>query len=333
VTESNRTFVYGPVASRRLGRSLGIDPIPLKVCNWNCVYCQLGRTRPVTNERKVYHSPDDILAELRAVLGELPPEALDWITVVGSGEPTLNSGLGALLRGIRELSDKPIAVITNGSLLYLPEVREDLGVADAVLPSLDAGTAELYRKINRGHPEVTFSRLVEGLRRFREEFRGKLWVETMLVKDLNDTEEALRSLASVLTEVRPDEVHLNTPDRPPAESWVEPTDAEGMMRAVALLGDVARVVSPVELRLRLEKGEKALDGLLAVIARHPIEDAELRSFLREWDPVAAPNLLDELGRSRDAQCVERYGARFWVPTGSFFPERSHRPATADTTRG
>jgi wyosine [tRNA(Phe)-imidazoG37] synthetase (radical SAM superfamily) len=322
---ANSRFVYGPVASRRLGQSLGIDPIPLKVCNWNCVYCQLGRTRPVTNERKIYHPPAEILGELREVLERLSPDDMDWITVVGSGEPTLNAGLGSLLQGIKDLSQKPIAVITNGSLLYLPEVRQDLLLADAVLPSLDAGSAELYKKINRAHPDITFERLVSGLATFRKEYEGKLWAEVMLLKGLNDTEEALSDLARVLEDVRPDEVHLNTPDRPPAEPWVEPTDAEGMMRARALLGDVARVVPPVELKLELEPGQSALDALLAIIGRHPMQEDELDTFLRGWDPVAGPKVLDELQESKEARLVERYGTRFWVSTRSFFPERSRRP--------
>jgi len=180
---------------------------------------------------------------------------------------------------------------------------------------------------------VTFPRLVDGLTTFRAEFGGKLWVETMLVKGLNDTEEALRDLASVLHEVAPDEVHLNTPDRPPAEPWVEPTDAEGMMRAQALLGDVARVVAPVELKLRLEPDQDALRALLAIIVRHPMRDEELRSFLHEWNAAAAPKLLDELEASSDAQRVERYGVRFWVSTGSFFPASSSKPFARTMARG
>ena len=125
-------YVFGPVPSRRLGKSLGIDPIPLKTCNWNCVYCQLGRSRPLTNKRKEYIDPDIILEELGAALEAHAPGEIDWITFVGSGEPTLHSGLGSLIRQVKQVSDIPVAVITNGGLLYLPEVRQDLSSADAV---------------------------------------------------------------------------------------------------------------------------------------------------------------------------------------------------------
>ena len=160
-------YVFGPVPSRRLGQSLGIDTIPLKTCNWNCVYCQLGRTRPLINERKNYYPPDEIAAEVREALQAHQPGEIDWVTFVGSGEPLLHASTGWLIREVKHITDLPVAVITNGTLLYLPEVREELIVADAVLPTIDAGTEELYRRINRPHPQFTFNRLVEGLIAFR----------------------------------------------------------------------------------------------------------------------------------------------------------------------
>jgi len=173
-------YVFGPVPSRRLGQSLGIDTIPLKTCNWNCVYCQLGRTKPLINERKEYFPPDDILTEVRQALDAHQPGEIDWVTFVGSGEPMLHSGMGYLIRKVKDMTDLPVAVITNGSLLYQPEVRQELLPADAVLPTLDAGTPGLYRHINRPHADLTFDRLLAGLIDFRREYRGKLWVEVML---------------------------------------------------------------------------------------------------------------------------------------------------------
>jgi wyosine [tRNA(Phe)-imidazoG37] synthetase (radical SAM superfamily) len=137
-------YVYDPVPSRRLGQSLGIDTIPLKTCNWNCVYCQLDRTKPVTNERKVDFPPEEILAEVKRALADHQLGEIDWVTFVGSGEPLLHASMGYLIRQVKNLTDLPVAVITNGSLLYLPVVRQVLAVADAVLQSLDAGTPELY---------------------------------------------------------------------------------------------------------------------------------------------------------------------------------------------
>lgn len=315
-------YVYGPVPSRRLGQSLGIDTIPLKTCNWNCVYCQLGRTLPLTNTRREYYPRDDILAEARAALAAHRPGEIDWVTFVGSGEPTLHSGLGWLIRQVRAITDLPVAVITNGSLLYLPEVRAELSVAAAVLPSLDAGTPELYRVINRPHPEVTFERLVEGLAAFRREYAGQLWVEVMLVRGLNDTEQALRDIAAVLHEIGPNEVHINLPTRPPAETWVQPPDEEGTMRAAAILGDVAHVVGPIDGSFDLSGCADAVEAVVGIITRHPLSEAELRRALERWTPGQVDEALAELARSGQAQVVERYGVRFWSAAASNYPDKA-----------
>ncbi|GAB4417237.1 MAG: radical SAM protein [Anaerolineae bacterium] len=315
-------YVFGPVPSRRLGQSLGIDTIPLKTCNWNCVYCQLGRTRPVTNERKVYLPPDDILAEVRQALAEHQPGEIDWVTFVGSGEPTLHTGIGELIRQVKATTDLPVAVITNGALLYLPEVREALAAADAVLPTLDAGTAALFRKINRPHPEATFERLVAGLTAFRKAYTGKLWVEVMLVRDMNDTEAALRDIAAVLCDIRPDEVHLNLPTRPPAEPWVQPADEEGLMRAVAILGENAHVVRPEGEAFDLG-GDSVVEAVIGIITRHPMRHEALERALARWTPGQVAETLAALEACGKAQVVERYGARFWSAARSHYPDAAH----------
>ena len=186
--------VFGPVPSRRLGQSLGIDTIPLKTCNWNCVYCQLGRTTPLSNERRTLAPVEVVLDEAEAALRACGGN-VDWITFVGSGEPTLHSGLGRMIRETRAMTSVPIAVITNGALLRREDVRRELASADAVMPSLDAGSEDLYRTINRPYPGLTLARHFEGLAAFRQSFSGRLWVEVMLVAGLNDTEPALRDLA------------------------------------------------------------------------------------------------------------------------------------------
>jgi wyosine [tRNA(Phe)-imidazoG37] synthetase (radical SAM superfamily) len=201
----------------------------------------LGRSRPLTNERKVYVDPDLILAQVRAALDAHGPGEIDWLTFVGSGEPTLHANLGMMIRQVKQITNLPVAVITNGALLHLPEVRQDLLAADAVLPSLDAGNAGLYKKINRPHTHVPFDQYVNGMMAFRQSYRGKLWVEVMMVHGLNDTEPALREIAVVLERIGPDEIHINQPIRPPAETWVQPADAEGLLRVGAILGDKARL--------------------------------------------------------------------------------------------
>ena len=244
----SHAHVYGPVPSRRLGQSLGVDPIPFKTCNYNCVYCQLGRTTPLTNERKEYFPCDEILAELRRAISDLGPGNVDYITIVGEGEPLLYSQLGRLIREAKKLTSLPLAVITNGSLMSVPEVRAELVEADVVIPSLDAADQETFRRINRPWPRLKITEIIDGLVAFRSESRAKLWIEVMLIRGLNDTEEALQQLAVAVRRIEPDEVHLNLPVRPPAESWVEGTNEDGLIRAMNILGQVvgASVLSVTE---------------------------------------------------------------------------------------
>lgn len=312
-------YVFGPVPSRRLGQSLGIDPVPLKTCNWNCVYCQLGRSKPLVNERRAWFPREEMLAEFEQALAAHQPGDIDWVTLIGSGETTLHTDTGWLIRQFKARTSLPLAVITNGSLLYLPEMRAELSAADAVLPSLDAGNAILYRKINRPHPAITYKRMVDGLIAFRQEFQGKLWVEVMLVRGLNDTEPALRELAAVLHDVHPDEVHILTPDRPPVEPWVQPPDEEGLLRARAILGDVTRIIHPASGTFDLSGGGSLADAVLGIITRHPMREEELLETLQHWLPGEPRELLKELEVSGKAQVVERYGVRFWSAAPGFYP--------------
>lgn len=321
-------YVFGPVPSRRLGQSLGIDTIPLKTCNWNCVYCQLGRTRPLTNKRRVYCPTEAIIAEVHQVLARHKPGEIDWVTFVGSGEPTLHSEIGELIRGVKSLTEIPVAVITNGALLYLPDVRRGLLPADAVLPSLDAGTPELYRKINRPYPEVTFERLRDGLAAFREEYQGKLWIEVMLIRGLNDIAEALNDIEAVLRRIKPDEVHINLPTRPPAETWVQPPDEESLLRALAILGDNARVVHPANGAFDISGYEDVAEAIIDIITRHPMREEELIHTLARWTPGDVSAALDALANSGKAQIVERYGVRFWSAAPSHYSGRRNRQITA-----
>lgn len=299
-------YIYGPVASRRLGLSLGIDPIPIKTCNWNCVYCQLGRTKRLIRERRRYAPTDAILRELEEELEKERDGEIDWITIVGSGEPTLHSEIGLLIAGAKRVTSIPVAVITNGSLLRDPTVRRELALADAVMPTVDAGNDELYRRINRPLRALDLQDHMEGLRLFRHEYQGALWVEVMLVSGMNDGEEELREIAKELKRIRPDRVDLSEPERPPGEPWVTPADQEGKLRALAILGDVARVLPPTPQQYNV--ASHGVEAVVALIQRHPLPESELRRHLpegREEEIVAA---LEQSGR---AQRVRRYGRWFW----------------------
>ena len=317
-------YVFGPVPSRRLGKSLGIDPIPLKTCNWNCVYCQLGRTRPLTYKRQEYFPRHEIIAEVEQAIAAHKTGEIDWLTFVGSGETTLHAGIGWLIRQVKSLTTLPVAVITNGSLLYLPEVRFELSPADAVLPSLDASNIKLYRKINRPHPEARFNRLVDGLAAFRKEYQGKLWIEVMLVQGLNDTPDALSEIAGLLKTIKPDEVHILQPDRPPTEIWVHPADEQGLLNARTILGDIARVVQPAIGLFDLNGSKSLVDAIIGIITRHPMQEHELVKSMNRYSPGNVITTLADLANSGKAQVVDRYGVRFWSASPSQYPEENHR---------
>ncbi len=301
--------VFGPVPSRRLGRSLGVDPIPFKTCNWNCVYCQLGGTFPFTSTRAEYAPAEEIVAEVRRALATCEP---DFITFVGSGEPTLHSRLGWMIRQVRRPQGPPVAVVTNGSLLRLPEVRQELLGADVVLPSLDAGSERLYRQVNRPHPDLDLEGFLGGLEAFRREYRGRIWMEVMLVGGLNDDDEALRDLALALARVAPDEVHLNVPVRPPGESWVWPPLPDRLQRAREILGAAAHTLGPSEGVVASLLEDTPDEAVLSLVQRHPMTLPEIQEVLRCWPPDQVHQAVEHLEELGWLSTVRRLGRSFLV---------------------
>jgi len=317
--------VFGPVPTRRLARSLGIDPVPLKTCNFSCVYCQLGRTRRMTLKRKPFFGVTGIVAEVATALDRHQPADIDWITLVGSGETTLSSRLGSLVYFVKSLSHLPVAVITNGSMLHIPKVRAELANADAVLPSLDAGTDELYRRINRPHHDLTFAEHVEGLIEFRKTYRGKLWVEVMLLGGVNDSTVALNDIATVLERVKPDEIHISTPTRPPAELWVELPKTDGLERAESILGRVAKVLQPIGMGGDVRIEGNLVDAILKIVSRHPLQEIELQRMLTRWVRGRVEETMAGLQESGEIQVVKRLGRRFWCAADMVFPDEEKWP--------
>ena len=216
-------YLFGPVNSRRLGISQGVDLVPPKICNYNCIYCEVGATTNLTCERKEHIPTKEILAEIDCLLTDNKLiEHLDIFTITGSGEPTLHCDIGKIIRYIKEKTKKPVAVLTNGSLLHLPEVQQDLASADIIIPSLDAALEESYRRINRPASCAPLNELINGLTEFRRSFSGKFWLEILIAKNINDAPEDIAALVQTVDQIKPDKVQLNTVVRPPLESFAIP---------------------------------------------------------------------------------------------------------------
>jgi wyosine [tRNA(Phe)-imidazoG37] synthetase (radical SAM superfamily) len=233
-----------------------------------------------------------------------------------------------MIREVKTFTNLPVAVITNGSLLYRPEVRRELEAADAVMPSLDAGTPELYRRINRPHSDFTFERLVNGLVAFRQEYSGRLWIETMLLHRLNDAEPALVDLAVALRRIEPDKVHINLPIRPPAETWVHPPNGESLKQAMVTLGCSARIVPPIEGTFDLGGDQSIVEAVVGIITRHPMRQEELEEALSKWSPGQVSEALEELEVSGRAKVVERNGIRYWSSEPAHYPDNRSSDRTS-----
>jgi wyosine [tRNA(Phe)-imidazoG37] synthetase (radical SAM superfamily) len=223
-------YIYGPVPSRRLGMSLGVDIVPAKICTLDCVYCQVGRTTEKSTTRQDFLDISAVLAELKDRLAQ--DVAVDYVTIGGSGEPTLNSRLGDLIDGIRRITRIPVAILTNGTLLYRPDVRADCAKADVVVPSLDAGDEAVFEKVNRPARDISIDKLVDGMRRFRSEYAGQIWLEVFLIEGVNTDAEQIAKLKRIIEEVKPDRVQLNSAVRPAAEKGIEAI-AEDRLAAIA----------------------------------------------------------------------------------------------------
>jgi wyosine [tRNA(Phe)-imidazoG37] synthetase (radical SAM superfamily) len=262
-------YVYGPVPSRRLGRSLGIDLVPFKTCSYDCIYCQLGRTTNKTTELKEYVSVDAVLGELSSKL--LLEPVPDFIGLAGSGEPTLHARIGDLIVAIKNITSIPIAVLTNSSMLWRPEVRSGLAKADLVLPSLDACDQQSFERVNRPHQDIWFDRMAQGLIAFAEGFRGTIWLEVFVLAGITDRPEDIESIAAIAKRIHPARVQLNTVSRPAAEdcALAAPTETlEQLRRLFSGFSEVvaeSRQVKPIS----SAASRNAEDEILALLTRRP----------------------------------------------------------------
>lgn len=289
-----KSLIYGPVASRRLGRSLGVDIVPYKICTYDCIYCQIGRTPDTTIERRAYIRAEQIIDQLREKLDSgIEP---DYITLGGSGEPTLNSEIGSIIRRIKEISNIPVAVLTNGSLLSECEVSQSLIAADVVLPSLDAYDPETFAKINRPHASITYETMISGLSRFRNAYGGQIWLEVFLVAGINATPKAMKAFLHEIEKIRPDRIHLNTAVRPPAEPHADKVPAEKLAKLAGMLGEHAEVIAEYTREApAAQRHSDAVSEILNLLARRPCTIEDITAGLKEA-PTAVIKNLDLLMR-------------------------------------
>ncbi len=302
-----KLYVFGPVPSRRLGRSLGVNNIPKKVCSYDCVYCQLGKTRLCSVERRAYFNPYRIIPEVKERVEEV--KEVDFITFVPDGEPTLDENLGVEIRGVGEFGR--VAVITNSSLLFMDDVKEDLAEADLVSLKVDAASEEVWKSVNQPCEGLVFSDVMKGIIDFSKRFSGELITETMLVDGLNDSEEELRKIGEFLKELSPKTSYIAIPIRPPSYSSVRAASKDKVDRAYMIFD--ASGLNPKLLNVP-EEGEFHLgsspkEGILAITSVHPMREESLKKALEE---VGADfSVVEELLRKRRLERLEYGGKVFY----------------------
>ncbi len=290
--------VYGPVPSRRLGQSLGINNIPPKICTYSCVYCQLGRTISLHSERRTFYDPTIIVSDTEKQIRKARDrdERLDYLTIVPDGEPTLDINLGKEIRLLKPLGIK-IAVIENASLLWREDVRRDLSEADWVSLKVDAVTEEVWRRVNKPHSELNHETVLQGMVDFAGMFKGELTTETMLIHGLNDSVEEVEKIADFIATLSPSKAYIAIPTRPPAEKWVKPAYEQAINRAYQIFDGK---LDHVEYLIGYEGNSFAFTGnveedLLSISSVHPMREEGVAELLSkagsDWSVVR--KLLDE----------------------------------------
>ncbi|HUV36941.1 MAG TPA: radical SAM protein [Patescibacteria group bacterium] len=303
--------IFGPVPSRRLGRSLGIDIIPYKTCTYDCVYCECGATTDKTCERREFFPLDGILAELDERLSQIPDKP-DYLTLSGAGEPTLYLRLGELILEVKRMSSIPVAIITNSSLLDSAAVRDEMLHADTVLPSLDTALERTFNRINRPHERCDLHGIIDGLERFTADFAGTILLEILLIDGFNTDTENLAALRDVLKRLRVDAVQLNTAVRPGTERAIVPLDKRALEEAGGCIAPNCEIIT--ETTARTDREDRAVrEQIIALVARRPCTAEDLHRALGVPMPGVAKLLSRLAGEGRIAP--QRQGERtFYVAT-------------------
>ena len=273
-------YLFGPVPSRRLGISLGIDLVPLKTCTLNCVYCECGKTTDLCVARREYVPFESVKTEFDHYRTNNPKP--DYITFSGSGEPTLNSRIGDVLHYIKSRTEKiPVAVLTNGTLLFDQQVRDDITAADVVMPSLDAATATAFRKVNRPHRDLQIEKIIDGLCQFRRQYRGQIWLEVFIIPGMNDTPTELQALKTAIKRIAPDRIQLNTLDRPGTVAAIRPASRAELKNILTLwnLPNTEIIAKAPDRKKVLSFRQDTESAILETIARRPCTLADLSAIL------------------------------------------------------
>ena len=289
--------LFGPVNSRRLGLSQGIDLLPPKTCNFNCIYCEINRAPQLSCDRGEHVPTEIILAEIDELLAdESRVRDLDVFTITASGEPTLHTGIGTIIRHIKQKTDKPVAILTNGSQLHLKEVQEDLMAADVVIPSLDAARPESFRRVNRpAKCSEDLETIIGGIADFSRKFTGETWLEVLLVENINDSPEDIVALQKAIARIRPTRVQLNTVARPPFEAFAKPLTRKRMEE---IKGEIEKEYDrPVDILAGSKDNEiphsgKEKEGISEKLPAADVEDEISKMLLRR--PCTAPEIAATL---------------------------------------
>ena len=310
-------IVFGPVPSRRLGRSLGVNNLPQKWCTYSCIYCQVGRTKFKVIARRKFYEVNEVVEEVLKTIGRLGTESIDYVTFVPNGEPTLDINLGKEIKAIKDRTNVRVAVITNASLLWMEDVRYDLYMSDYVSIKVDSMNEDTWRLINRPHKELNLGDIAEGIKEFSKNFRGILTTEVMLVQGVNTKEDSVQITAKFLSKIKGlRAIYLSVPVRPPAENWVRPPTPEEYMRVYTIFSSILGSGLICELR-SLEEGSfggsglSPIDEVLSIVRVHPLHLDKLSSIARKYG-LSTSELLNELLSMDLVRIIEYRGQKFLV---------------------
>ena len=311
----NSSFVYGPVPSRRLGLSLGINIIPAKTCTLDCVYCQCGLTTRKTVKRESFFPVKDILSAVRNSQPVTRNSQLSFLTFSGDGEPTLNKDIGRIIRRLKREFSIPVAVITNSTLMSDPQVRRDIMPADLVVPSLDAADQRTFARVDRCHSSIKVEDIIEGLKLFRRSYRGKMWLEIMLVKGINDSVEHVVALRKAVHQIQPDRVQLNTVVRPPAEKFARPMSHDDLVQIQCLFGPNTDIADATKSKVQSPKSKVGGDpdaAIAATVHGRPVTKKDIENSLGIRGATLSASLR-RLVRAKRIKPVDYSGKTFYEP--------------------